>query len=236
MVLYPFIEGQDGYQVTLSDQQWVAFGAALRGIHAAQVSPSLAQHIPRETYAPQWREMVKAFQSQAEEIVSDDPTAAKMAAAMQARRGEIDCLVARADELGTALQARSMELVLCHADIHAGNLLLGANDSLYIVDWDNPIFAPKEHDLTLVGGCSTWSSSRGTALFFQGYGPAEIDVMALAYYRHERIVQDIPVECQQILATTEGGQNREQEFQYFNSIFLPGHELELAFQTDEGFE
>jgi spectinomycin phosphotransferase len=178
--------------------------------------------------------MVKTFQMQAEEIGFDDPTAAKMAAAMRAQRGQIDRFVARADELGTALQARSMELVLCHADIHAGTLLLGANDALYIVDWDAPIFSPKEHDLTLVGGCTTWSSARETALFYQGYGLAEIDAMALAYYRHERIVHDIAVECQQIFATTAGGQNWEQEFQYFTSIFLPGHEIELAFQIDEG--
>jgi spectinomycin phosphotransferase len=236
MVLYPFIEGWNGYEVALTDRQWLDFGTALKCIHTAQVPPQLAQRIPQEIYSPQWREMIKTFQAQAEEIIFGEPTAGKMAAAMQAQRSQIDRLVAWADELGTALQARSMELVLCHADIHAGNLLLGKNDALYIVDWDAPIFAPKEHDLTLVSGCSTWSSARETALFYLGYGRAEIDAMALAYYRHERIVQDIAVECQQIFVGTAGGQKREQEFEYFTSIFLPGHEIELAFQTDEGFE
>ena len=66
---------------------------------------------------------------------------------MQKKRDEIDHLVARAEALASALRARSLELVLCHSDIHPGNLLLGANDALYIVDWDNPLFAPKERDL-----------------------------------------------------------------------------------------
>jgi hypothetical protein len=41
---------------------------------------------------------------------------------------------------------------LCHSDIHAGNILIDVNDDFYIVDWDNPILAPKEHDLMFIGG------------------------------------------------------------------------------------
>ena len=132
-----------------------------------------------------------------------------------------------------ALQARSLELVLCHSDIHPGNLLLGAYDALYIVDWDNPLFAPKERDLGLVGGCSAWSSARDEALFYQGYGEAEVDRMALAYYRYERIIQDIAAFCQELLLTEEGGEDREQGFRYFTSSFLPDHEVELAMQADK---
>ena len=36
--------------------------------------------------------------------------------------------------------------------IGAGNLLIDAKGSLYIVDWDHPIMAPKERDLMFVGG------------------------------------------------------------------------------------
>jgi spectinomycin phosphotransferase len=232
MILYPFIEGQNGYEVALSDHQWLDFGAALKGIHTAQVPPALTQLIPRETYSPRWREMVKTFQAQIEEIAFDDPTAAKLAAFMKARRGKINHLVARAEGLGFALHARSLELVLCHSDIHAGNLLVGANDALYIVDWDNPILAPKERDLMIVGGCPVWNSAREEALFYQGYGQTEIDPMALAYYRYERIIQDIAEFCRQLFLTGEGGKDREQGFMYFTGQFLPDHEVEIAFKTD----
>ncbi|MBE3038771.1 MAG: aminoglycoside phosphotransferase family protein [Chloroflexi bacterium] len=232
MILYPFVEGQNGYEKVLSDRQWLDFGAALKAIHTAQVPAALTRLIPRETYSPRWREMVKTFQAQIEETAFDDPTAVKLAAFMLARRGEINRLVARADGLGFALQARSLELVLCHSDIHAGNLLIGSNDALYIVDWDNPIFAPKERDLMLVGGCAVWNSTRQEALFYQGYGQTEIDAMALAYYRYERIIQDIADFCEQLFLTVAGGEDREQSYQYFTSIFLPNHEIEIAFKTD----
>jgi spectinomycin phosphotransferase len=231
MILYPFIEGQDGYTVTLSDSQWVTFGSALRRIHTACVPPDLARLIPREDYSARWRNQVKDFQAQIEETTFEDPTAAKFADYMKAQRSEIDHLVGRADELGIALQSRPLEPVLCHSDIHPGNLLLGKDDTLYIVDWDAPVFAPKERDLLLIGGCYTWHGAREEALFYQGYGPVEIDRMALAYYRCERIIQDIAAFSTQLLASSEGGKDREQGLMYFTSNFLPGHEIELAFRT-----
>jgi hypothetical protein len=82
---------------------------------------------------------------------------------------------------------------LCHVDIHAGNLHLrtggaGGPISMYIVDLDNPCFAPKEHDLALIGGCHLWSDRRQQALFYQGYGAIEVDRPALEHYFCERIM------------------------------------------------
>ncbi len=249
MILYPFVEGQNGYEAPLSDGQWIKFGAALRDIHttltgvqgSASLPPALAALIPGETFSPEWRDMVKAFQAQVEENEYADPTAAKVAALMRTRREEIHRLVARTDELGLALQRRPLtsgtpegwERVLCHTDIHPGNLLLGADDALYIVDWDNPVLAPKERDLMLIGGCPTWNSPREEALFYRGYGPTEIDPTALAYYRYERIIQDIAAYCQQLLWSSAGNEDREQSFAYFASNFLSGHEIEIARERDQ---
>ncbi len=240
MILYPFVEGKNGYEAALSDGQWRDFGAALRQIHTVPLPPALAGSIPGETFSPEWREMVKAFQAQIEENEYADPAAAKLAALMRARREEICRLVTRTDALGLALQRRLLTLgtpegweqVLCHTDIHPGNLLLGTNDALYIVDWDNPVLAPKERDLMLIGGCPTWNNPREVILFYQGYGPVEIDPTALAYYRYERIIQDIAAYCQQLLKSSAGGQDREQSFTYFASNFLPGHEIEIACERD----
>lgn len=233
MILYPFVEGRNGYDVELSDHQWLKFGAALRGIHSISLPPALAGHVPRETFSAEWREMVKAFQAQIEIEAYPDPTAAKMAAFMRDKREEISRLVARADALGLALHRRPLEQVLCHTDIHPGNLLLGADDALHIVDWDNPVLAPRERDLMLIGGCATWNSAREEALFYQGYGPVKLDQTALAYYRYERIIQDIAAFGQQLLWNSAGGQDREQSFTYFASNFLPDHEIELATRRDQ---
>jgi spectinomycin phosphotransferase len=239
MILYPFIEGKNGYEAPLTDHHWVALGAALKRIHTVQVPPALMRLMQREDYSPRWREMVRIFQAQIENAAFDDPTASKLAAFMKARRGEISHLVERAEQLGLTLQRRPLEFVLCHSDVHAGNLLIhahdaGAQDGLYIVDWDNPILAPKERDLMFVGASngSGCPENREEDFFYQGYGHTEIDLTALAYFRYERIVQDIAAFCEQLLLTAEGGEDREQAYQYFTGQFLPDHEVETAYKTD----
>ena len=54
LILYPFVEGRDGYQVALSDRQWIDFGAVLRGVHETQapahwLRASRAKPFPRST-------------------------------------------------------------------------------------------------------------------------------------------------------------------------------------------
>jgi spectinomycin phosphotransferase len=100
------------------------------------------------------------------------------------------------------------------------------------VDWDNPVFAPKEQDLILIGGSDIWKGTREETLFFQGYGKTEIDRTALAYDRYERIIQDIAAFCEQLFLTAEGGEDREQAYEYFTGQFLPDHEVAIAFKTD----
>jgi spectinomycin phosphotransferase len=233
-ILYPFIAGRDGFEAALSDEQWVDFGEALKGIHTVILPPALQARIPCETYTPHWREMVKGFQAQVEHTTYADPVAAKMAAFMQAHRDEIRFLIERAEQLASTLQSQPLERVLCHADIHAGNLLLASDGSLYIVDWDNPILALKERDLMFIAGGvgGIWNSVREEALFYQGYGSRDTNLTALTYYRYERIIQDIAAFCEQILLTGEGGADREQGLRYFTSQFLPGDVLEIAYQTD----
>ena len=232
MILYPFIEGLDGYEVALSDGQWRDFGPTLKDIHATHLPQELSSLIPREEYNPHWRELAKAFQAQVEVTAFDEPVAVRFAAFMREKRGEISRLIRRADELAEALKARPLVLVLCHADIHAGNLHISPDGKLYLVDWDNPIYAPKERDLAMIGGSAVWSSLRQINLFYQGYGDAQVDLAALAYYRCERAITDIAEFCRQLLLTDEGGQDREQSYGYFTSSFLPGHEIDLALKTD----
>jgi spectinomycin phosphotransferase len=88
--------------------------------------------------------MAVAFQAQLETEPFDDPTPAELAAEMRRQRPAISRLLAWADELARSLQTRPLEPVLCHTDIHAGNLHLPSDGaawpvSLYIVGWDNPI-------------------------------------------------------------------------------------------------
>lgn len=234
-VLYPYIEGRSGFEAALTGEQWIAFGAALRRIHSVKLPPELHSKITRETFSPRWRERVRWFQAHVEQARFDDPTAANMAEFMRAHRDEISHLVGRAGQLAREMQSQTFEPVLCHSDIHAGNVLLADDGSLYIVDWDNPILAPKERDLMFIGGGigETWKDAHNEDLFYQGYGPSEINRLALTYYRIERIVVDIAEFSEQILMTRSGGDDREQGYRFFTGQFAPGDVIEIALRTDQ---
>jgi spectinomycin phosphotransferase len=237
-ILYPFIEGQDGFERELADDHRRTLGVALKRIHTAPVSSDLKRLIPRETFDPRWRESLKLFQRQVDKASYEDGTSAKLAGFIQSRRDEIKHLVDRTEELAAELRSRPLELALCHTDIHGGNILIrtdGQPPVLYIVDWDNPLLAPKERDLMFIGGGidPIWKSERDEAVFYQGYGKTEVDRKALAYYRYERIVEDLVVTCEQLFLTDEGGADRERSYGWFTSNFEPGSTIEIAELTDQ---
>jgi spectinomycin phosphotransferase len=149
---------------------------------------------------------------------------------MKSKRDHITSLIDRAEQLALELQSEPLELVLCHTDIHGGNILISNIDELFIVDWDNPIIAPKERDLMFIGGGidDIWKTKREEAEFYEGYGKTEINLSALAYYRYERVIEDLAVICDQLLSTNEGGADREQAYRWFTSNFEPGNTIEIA--------
>ena len=233
LILYPFIEGKNGFEQELTDEHRKTLGAALKGIHVAQIPPELERLIPKETFTPYFRESMKSFQAQVESQTFDDPTAAKLSEFIRTKKGEITHLIERAKTLASDLQSNPMELVLCHTDIHGGNILISDQGELYIVDWDNPLLAPKERDLMFIGGGidEIWKNQREEAVFYEGYGKTEINITALAYYRYERIIQDLVAFCEQLLLTNEGGADREQGYKWFTSNFEPGQTIEIAENT-----
>ncbi len=235
MILYPFIEGKDGFDMALSDHHRRTLGAALKGIHTAQVPPELKSLIPQETFSPKWRESLKSFQAQIENSSFDDPTAAKLAEFMKSKRSEISHLIERTEQLASQLQSKPLEPVLCHTDIHGGNILISDKDELYIADWDNPVLAPKERDLMFIGGGidEIWKTEREEAVFYEGYGKTDINLSALTYYRYERVVEDLAVICEQLLLTEEGGADRERSFGWFTSNFESSQTIEIAEKTDK---
>jgi spectinomycin phosphotransferase len=235
LTVSPFIEGQDGFSRDLTGDQWVTFGKILRQVHEIEVPPLIQAMLRRESYSPQWRDAVRSLYAHIESEPASDEVAVQLVAFMKQHAASIHRLVERAGQLAQKLQKESPEFVLCHSDIHGGNLMMDVNDAIYIVDWDGPIMAPKERDLMFIGGgvANVWNQPHEEDLFYKGYGKTEVNREILAYYRHERIVQDIAEYGNQLLLTTAGGQDRLQSYKHFVAQFEPQGVVEIAFKTDE---
>lgn len=238
LILYPFIDGQDGFARALTAEQWLTLGKTLRQIHEINVLPLLIkQRIRQESFSSKWREIVRSLYARIEAKPLGDQVALDLLAFMRENILIIRRLVDRAEQLAQILQNESHQYVLCHSDIHAGNVLMNHDNAIYIVDWDDPIMAPKERDLMFIGGgvANVWNKPQEEALFYKGYGTNEVSRTLLAYYRHERIVEDIGEYGQNLLLTSEGGDDRSEMYQHFIAMFEPDGVVDIAFKTDDGW-
>lgn len=235
--VYPFITGRDGHDAGLTDAHWIEFGQTLKGIHKAVLSPEVATQIPQEGFSGQCRERVQQFQQQIEKTSFEDPISAALANLFKKQRAVINTLIQRSECLGTVLQKNLPPFVLCHADIHAWNMLIQADGTFYVVDWDTIILAPKERDLMFVASGlfgKARTSEQEEALFYTGYGDkTQVDPVGLAYYRYERVVRDIAEYCEEIFLTEPGGESRSQGLRQLSLQFEPGGVVDMALRSEQ---
>ena len=174
--------------------------------------------------------MVRSFYPILDSEPLADEHSIKLSSFMKKNFELISRLVDRAEQLSLDIQELSPSFVLCHSDLHAGNILIDSNDKLYIVDWDEPIMAPKERDLMFFGGGvgNVWNQPHEETLFYKAYDDVEINPALLAYYRHERILEDIAEYCDNLLLTPAGGANRQEMYNHFVDMFESNGVVDIA--------
>lgn len=210
LIVYPFIKGVNGFEQELTKTQWIELGETLRKIHDIRIPVQLKHRVRHETFSSKWRKFVHELLKQLETdvIPAVDKVASNMLDFMKEHIHEIRQLLAFSDTLAERINninnnERHLEFVLCHSDIHAGNILIDSNSSIHIVDWDHPILAPRERDLMFIGGGvgNVWNDPAEERYFYEGYGEIAIDKLMLSYYRVERVIEDIAVFGKALLVT-----------------------------------
>lgn len=231
LILYPFVTGGTGMEQGLAAEQWRAYGAALRAVHAAPVSAELAGRLRREGYAPVGAELIRRLDAHLGGDPPADAEGAALAAHWRANHATIRTLLGRAEELGRRLAQNPLSVVLCHADIHTNNLLVDLTGDVWIVDWDETMLAPRERDLMFVAGGISARLLRPheEAWFFEGYGPVAIDPLALAYYRAAWAISDIADFADQVCFRADLGLlSRQAALRYYVGLFEPGEIVSIA--------
>ncbi|HGF1456598.1 TPA: aminoglycoside O-phosphotransferase APH(9)-Ia [Legionella pneumophila] len=234
IIVYPFIDAPNGFTQNLTEKQWQQLGKVLRQIHETSVPTAIQQRLRKETYSPKWREMVRSFYNKIGFDDSDDQITADFKSFFNQKIDSIHRLVDSSEELSQKIQPDLDKYVLCHSDVHAGNVLVVNEESIYIIDWDEPMLAPKERDLMFIGGGigNVWNKHHEIDYFYEGYGKTNVDKIILSYYRHERIVEDIAVYGQDLLSREQNDESRLESFKHFKSMFDPNNVVEIALSSD----
>lgn len=232
-ILFPFVEGHDAWNYSLSREQWRDFGRSLRFLHQCELPEALWRAIPRERYDPIWRGVLRRYLDDATLLGRTDPAARAYAELLNERCAVLSDLLERSAALAAWAKRQSFELRPCHADIHAGNLLIDGEEKLYLVDWDTLIAAPIERDLMFIGAGigAIWNTPRESEQFFAGYGAVVIVPELMRYYRFERIVEDFAVTCQALFESDQGGEDRMLMVQQLAEQFGSGSVIEMAYAS-----
>lgn len=237
LTVQPFIEGVNGFSQMLTADQWKFLGKSLKKIHEIEIPSAIKMQLRQETFSSKWcnqvQEQYQIFIDNPSADIGNDKIAKKVLSFLKTNRHTIQRLVNRAEELAQKCQIDASISVLCHADLHAGNILING-ENIYIIDWDDPMLAPKERDLMFIGGGvgNVWNKQNEAQLFYQGYGETHINKNLLAYYRYERIIEDIAVYVQELLLTSMNTKNSLEMYQHLVSQFDQSDVVAIAFATD----
>jgi spectinomycin phosphotransferase len=232
LVLFRFVQGHTAFKVELSERNWHELGKAMRALHDTELPAEMGSALRSETYPARWRDATRALL--ARDLTPFDAATEETARVLSARRDEILELVGRADELAQVACRDASMYVLCHGDIHGNNVLVDGEGTLFVVDWDTAVLAPKERDLMFIGGGvgGCWNAEHETELFYQGYGAVDIDAATLAYYRYDRVLEDIAVTVDQIFSTDFSEADRTWWASMGERQFDPGQVIDMARRAD----
>jgi spectinomycin phosphotransferase len=235
-VLFPWVEGRSGGEVGLTAAQWTELGATMRAIHDVPVDAAFTSILRTEDFVPariaKFREVQAAIEAH---LVAGDPAddalGSELAACWHAHQDQIDRLVTLTGTLAPIARDRAEGPVICHADIHAWNVVVAPDGDIVIVDWDDAVLAPRERDLVFVDGIPGGHAADPDA-FFGGYGDLEPDDDVIAYYRAEWAVQDLAAFASHVLLEPDAGDDaRRESARLFVAMFEPGNLVEVSLRS-----
>jgi spectinomycin phosphotransferase len=190
LILFDFIEGETVGFGDLSDDILVKL-ARLVGILHKSISQIKVEHPFYERFDIAFEDdWVNTFDV-LEGITSSDRWGKReLRDLLLPRRDEILAHLRRLKELQTLARATGKEMVVCHTDLHGGNLMTDARGNLYILDWENAMIAPPEHDLFFWAGYDYfWDSF--LPIYEREFGPARLDSDVFGFYYYRRNLEDL---------------------------------------------
>jgi spectinomycin phosphotransferase len=227
VLVYPYLEGDTGW-TAMSVEHWKLAGTIVRQIHEVALPPADFDGVRRETFDPSG--YARSIENIETRLMTSESGGRKSEGALRRSwatyRPTIFALLTSLDKLAGMLQSQARPHVICHADLHPGNLLRDRAGHVFVVDWDDVMLALRERDFIFVGEPSHASSQYGSP-FFQGYGQTKIDWILLTYYRYERVIQDLIEDAGKVLSEDVSEKARAEAARFFRAS-LEGRNFDAA--------
>lgn len=179
-VLFPFLPGENlpfGQELSQGAVQ-SQLAEALRCLHLAKLPDSLTAPFQEDFQLPFLGPLTGLLTNETGQLPSD------CREATLAHCEELLQLCRELSGLSQSLGKTPPPFVLCHTDLHGGNLMWDGT-TLRLIDWESIRFAPKEADLFLFSPHPQFPG------FLEEYGGSPICDSALRFYCVRRKLEDI---------------------------------------------
>ena len=193
ITVQPWLIGESLDADAVPSSTWTALGRLLAEVHRCPLD-ALPTDLRTERY--DHRRVTADFRRTNATMrrAPADGLAAELAHAWSQAIPDGDSLPALVDRLAPMAAAGAGPVVLCHADPHLGNVIVGPDREPWLIDWDDAVVAPVERDLLFhLGGWGSLGATDVTqqAAFVDGYGPMQPDPVRLRYFRAVRLMEDL---------------------------------------------
>jgi len=239
VLVSPWVDGRLVLRTGMSDDGWRRLGVFAARLHSVDLPARLRRLVPVETFRSASMDSARAMDRLVgADVTSDDLLSNGVVRRWITERPTIRHLIARADELTPAVRERAAgrePFVLCHADLHTGNVLVRPDGTLSVVDWDELLLAPRERDLMFVRGSTVADivTEAQADAFEAGYGPASVDPLLIAWYRIDWALQDVAGYAREILDDPgRDAHARARAAERFESQFGPGGNVVSALAAE----
>ncbi|MET0694562.1 MAG: phosphotransferase [Propionibacteriaceae bacterium] len=235
LAVFPWIDGRGGTDGPLSLESWHHFGRLMAALHGVTEVVDLGAPLPEETFHPVAAARVQRLGRRIDRLAGGtlDDTTQQVVQEWVAAQEVIARVTDQAVALGQHLAQHPSPRVLTHGDCHLFNVVVSADDQVWLLDWVDAALAPPERDLIFFTG-GIFADAQLTAAeqqaFFDGYGPAELDPSRLAYYRSVRALEDVEW-AERALDRHRPDDERVQALGFFRGVLAPHGMVEQALAT-----
>ncbi len=183
--LFNFIEWFNANDQPLNEDQRFALGKLLGKIH--QAKKVIGEFSIKEDFKyGNINRLLETLDKIDSYIKDPSKYKSKTAQLLLKNKDKILNRVKELEGLGGKLRNQNIDFVICHSEPHAWNTMIDKEGEIYLIDWDDSLYAPREKDLNMI---------KNDQIKLDGYksvvGEFKINQEIIHYYQMEWNISEI---------------------------------------------
>lgn len=222
-IVSEYASGLSGDKAIKDEGLFQNIGSIARELHRQNPPAEIISHMPIETFDSNRKSDFLAIRNWVRRTKPKTDFKAHFQNLWNKYSNEVELVLSTLLEMESNLRTQEVIFCVCHSDLHLPNFLVDKNNTVAVIDWDNPILAPVERDLVYIIG------KEGEKEFLRGYGKYEHHHQLLKYYRFERALEAIVEYGKRIIFYDYLGRlTKESDLISFEKLFMDNGPIHFA--------